>query len=464
MSRAERSFCRLTYDFSPLDQASWWAALVALLINDRLLKGTGIVPTWFTGKLSDFAFMVVAPVLLATLLPKPLPGRRILACVSVVALFVAADLSQSASDAIERTAAHAGLAWRLWPDPTDLLALGILPVTVWLLRQPRSSQPRPWRRFVGASIGAMACLATSAPERYPHGPFLVNRSAAQVDVTLTWVLRQVPCDAVAELAASLTAGDLGDPHVVRLQPGQVTALDAPPKQDASAAGKCSNLPTSRGSDDACIGVLVEAGGTATLMVAPRQWEEDEAGDFVSCSGPDEPVSLCAPSLPVGRNPGADALWISGGGTSLTFGAGTRIQHAPITRSAIVATGVAPTSCRALLDRHRAETQASARCATNSDCVVARGLPLDGEPCTLYVAGAASAAKLESYERDWQNACVTNDERGCPYYVAPPKCHNGMCSAADPHDRPDAATQCRVCSYNPATQQFDLDCTFAPECQ
>ena len=40
-------------------------ALVVLLANDWLFKGHGILPNWLTGKLSDFAGLIVAPVSLA---------------------------------------------------------------------------------------------------------------------------------------------------------------------------------------------------------------------------------------------------------------------------------------------------------------------------------------------------------------------------------------------------------------
>jgi hypothetical protein len=42
-----------TYD--PLRQPLWWGALALLLVNDNLLKGSGLAPAWLTGKLSDFA-------------------------------------------------------------------------------------------------------------------------------------------------------------------------------------------------------------------------------------------------------------------------------------------------------------------------------------------------------------------------------------------------------------------------
>ena len=45
-----------------------YVALLTLAINDHVLKGGGLLPGWLTGKLSDFAGLVVLPVVLAVLL------------------------------------------------------------------------------------------------------------------------------------------------------------------------------------------------------------------------------------------------------------------------------------------------------------------------------------------------------------------------------------------------------------
>jgi hypothetical protein len=152
-------------------------SLGVLVVNDDLFKGRGVVPGWLTGKLSDFAFLVVAPVLFACLLPLALRGRRVLATAAVVGLYVAADLSPSVSDGVVAVAARLGMAWRLWPDPTDLLALAVLPATIWLLRAPeRARLPRarrPGLERVGVVVGAAACLATSTaptPPRMSRSP------------------------------------------------------------------------------------------------------------------------------------------------------------------------------------------------------------------------------------------------------------------------------------------------------
>jgi hypothetical protein len=51
-----------------LAHPAWWLALALLALNDHVLKGAGLLPAWLTGKLSDVAGLVVAPVLLAALL------------------------------------------------------------------------------------------------------------------------------------------------------------------------------------------------------------------------------------------------------------------------------------------------------------------------------------------------------------------------------------------------------------
>ena len=224
---------RRRFDLTPLGHPAWWGALALLLINDNLFKGRGVVPGWLTGKLSDFAFLIVAPVLFAAIIPRRVPGRRTFAVASVVALYVAADLSRAVSDAVVAAAARVGLHWRLWPDPTDLLALAVLPATVWLLR--RQPKPRRRRRTIarrmgvqreraGIVLGALACLATSAPPTYAHNPFLFNRTTTATDVRITWVLRKVDCNTTPDvLGAMLGPSDLDDPRTLTLVTGDVAA-------------------------------------------------------------------------------------------------------------------------------------------------------------------------------------------------------------------------------------------------
>ena len=58
--------------FNPIDAIRhplWWLMLVVLVVNDFVLKGSGLLPSIITGKLSDFAGLMVFPLLLAILIP-----------------------------------------------------------------------------------------------------------------------------------------------------------------------------------------------------------------------------------------------------------------------------------------------------------------------------------------------------------------------------------------------------------
>ncbi|MCZ7683483.1 MAG: hypothetical protein M5U28_33725 [Sandaracinaceae bacterium] len=61
----------------------WWASLALLVANDHWLKGADLLPGWLTGKLSDLAGLIVAPVLLSALLRARGPRMRGLAFVLV---------------------------------------------------------------------------------------------------------------------------------------------------------------------------------------------------------------------------------------------------------------------------------------------------------------------------------------------------------------------------------------------
>ncbi|RYZ01918.1 MAG: hypothetical protein EOO73_33665 [Myxococcales bacterium] len=70
---------------APLASRTFVAALAVLLANDHWLKGAGLLPGWVTGKLSDCAGMVVAP-LLAVALVGARGTRARLGCFAAVSL------------------------------------------------------------------------------------------------------------------------------------------------------------------------------------------------------------------------------------------------------------------------------------------------------------------------------------------------------------------------------------------
>lgn len=148
---------------------TWLVALVVLALNDHILKGAGVLPGWFTGKLSDFAGMIVAPVLLAALL-RVRSRRGLLAChVAVGAVFAGINLSTGLADAWSWLMGFV-MPWQITVDPTDLIALPTLALG-WRALMPAMTRPLPAvapvvPRLAEASaiaVGGFFCVATSEP-------------------------------------------------------------------------------------------------------------------------------------------------------------------------------------------------------------------------------------------------------------------------------------------------------------
>jgi hypothetical protein len=427
---------RRRFDLTPLAHPLWWAALALLLINDNLFKGRGVVPGWLAGKLSDFAFLVVAPVLFATIIPRRAPGRRTFATFAVVGLYVAADLSRAVSDAVVATAARVGLHWKLWPDPTDLLALAVLPVTVWLMRRPpEATDPTARRTAVGREragvvLGALACLATSSVPPNLNRPFLFNRTTGTAEVRITWVLRKADCNTTpGALAATLTPSDLDDPRTMTLMTGDVAALDGVPAAGASPVGTCTTESSPNyyhyNSQNDCIAAILETdGATPVLMTAPKQWNVSDSTAWISCCD-NSPSALthCAQHLDPHKSPGPEAVSLTTVGGTLQFAlthtgpreegplGDTPIQLEPIDPSAIAMRAPTGTGCReARAAYHAAVDQASA-CTSDADCQWVPALTLPGEApaCVLYVNKSVSIAALQSAEAQWTAMCVGDDD-------------------------------------------------------
>lgn len=147
----------------------WLTALVFLALNDHLLKSLGGFAL-LTGKLSDFAGLIVAPVLLITVLRVSSRRVAILCFVAVGAVFTTIQLSSSAALAWDGVMSAVALPWQTWSDPSDLIALPAL-LVAWFVFVPRmQAQPlkKSWTRaaqVVAAGTGLLCCVATSPPER-----------------------------------------------------------------------------------------------------------------------------------------------------------------------------------------------------------------------------------------------------------------------------------------------------------
>jgi hypothetical protein len=121
------------------------AAVVVLVVNDRALKG--VLPGWLTGKLSDVAGLVVAPLLVTALVgcalalaarlgadvdPSLSPRRLALAIAVVGAGFAVVELWPPATRAYLATLAAIGLPSSATRDPSDLAALPALAAAAWI--------------------------------------------------------------------------------------------------------------------------------------------------------------------------------------------------------------------------------------------------------------------------------------------------------------------------------------------
>jgi hypothetical protein len=139
-------------------------SVAVLALNDHVFKATW--PGLITGKLSDFAGVVVVAIVLSVIV-----GRA-----AAVGLTAVGFVALKAVPGVNVLAAPV-LGGVTHTDPTDLVALAMLvPTFLWLGRSSREpddaerAPPRQWRRWVlgGCSLGA-AVLATTATSCPPPG-------------------------------------------------------------------------------------------------------------------------------------------------------------------------------------------------------------------------------------------------------------------------------------------------------
>jgi hypothetical protein len=119
------------------------AAVLLLVVNDWVLKPR--FHDWLTGKLSDVAGLLFAPLVLSAAIglllrvarrPGYLTHRRLVACCAATALgFAAVKLFAPARELLSRAIGH-GAAF--YPDWTDLLCLPAVLVAYWIGRDELS--------------------------------------------------------------------------------------------------------------------------------------------------------------------------------------------------------------------------------------------------------------------------------------------------------------------------------------
>lgn len=141
-------------------------SLILLIVNDFLLKPT--YSNWLTGKLSDFAGVIVLALLLACLFPR-LSGK---AALIPAAIFIWWK-SPLATPVIMWCNATLNLPLHRTIDYTDLIALLVLPFT-WLYIEKMVEKPDRltwpvWSRNLLLLTGSFACLATAMSPKQRAG-------------------------------------------------------------------------------------------------------------------------------------------------------------------------------------------------------------------------------------------------------------------------------------------------------
>ncbi len=212
----------------------WWAALLLLLLNDHVLKGSGLLPGALTGKLSDLAGMLVAPPLLVALLRARRPWGRMAAAALVGGGFALIKLTPQLAHAAEHGLGLLGLPSRIWIDPSDLWALLALPLGAWLSRPVPARAGSPWPARGAVALGAAACLATAGTHNGDSGrkdaPDLENDTGDALSLVLSSTEGAGGCSLYRDdRSALLTADAFSATREVTLDAGARVALPLDPE-------------------------------------------------------------------------------------------------------------------------------------------------------------------------------------------------------------------------------------------
>jgi len=175
--RALRGIDHATAPALPLGEALHPVTLVAvavLVVNDWWLKPR-FGPSAVTGKLSDLAGLIFAPLVLSAAIglalhalaglgarvDPSLSRRRLVACTAATgAVFAAVKLSPAAAGALAALISRLGRPAEIYLDPSDLLCLPALAVALWIgrdeLRRVPLGRPHAIHRLARPASAALA--------------------------------------------------------------------------------------------------------------------------------------------------------------------------------------------------------------------------------------------------------------------------------------------------------------------
>ncbi|HSD84881.1 MAG TPA: hypothetical protein VLG46_13525 [Anaerolineae bacterium] len=182
------------------------AAIIVVLLNDHWWRR--VAPSWFTGKIGDFAWLIFAPFLLAALLAWVFPRReRLVGYASIIGVGLIFGLAKTvpAFHALTIDVLELLTGWPniLRMDPTDLIALPALLIAwrIWEQSAPRSFRLAD-RGWVLLPLAVLATMADSPAPNLGITSFCqkdgqiftgdIFASYTSVDGGLTWQASTTP--------------------------------------------------------------------------------------------------------------------------------------------------------------------------------------------------------------------------------------------------------------------------------
>lgn len=241
----------------PISDPLWWAALGLWLVNDHLLKGSGVVDGALTGKLSDFCGLWVLPAGLSALAGRVLgPRAQHWPYYAGVGLYFAGlQLWPGLVHLSEAILGELGVPSKITPDPSDLVALLVLWPAYARYGLPRPNKPALGLRWAVAGYPLMlfATVATSRLDE-PAGIqrtgrlFLYNTTNEPQQITIKQVRADVEANCFSiqndphkhlheSLFESIETATLGPQGVLAIDARAETNLqsDLPNEQDGCQA-------------------------------------------------------------------------------------------------------------------------------------------------------------------------------------------------------------------------------------
>ena len=272
------------------------SALAVLVLNDWVFKGSGVLPGWLTGKLSDFAGLIVAPVSLASCLAARRRSTQLCCIASVAIVFALTEVSPACAQLLQQVLAGVGLAWRLWPDLGDLWALAVLPLGWFCCRAlsshaaARSSAGRVTRWLTLPAC--TACLASGGPDTFTAYGYVYNATGAKafVEVSSAWI----DCEALTAFDQPfLDASDFVSEGSFELAPGWVLPLDfAPLSASSLTQGDCMCSLHRVSAAGRTVNVGLQDLASVDLVRKPDESElEPHRGQLVTLRAGAEPIQV-----------------------------------------------------------------------------------------------------------------------------------------------------------------------------